>query len=1053
MADEGSSTSDSSESDDERTFKCRRQGCTKRYAHKQSMYHHEKTCKKGKVVVKGAKTSFPCPNVFCKKKKVFKTAFNLKRHLLTCRHKETSRLVCPEPYCGKIFDTQYKLSRHQQQHQRSGYVCEKCWTEYSRIDHFRRHQSRCVATSSAPSSNSVSIPDSDLPSMALNDHPPVNDCASSSSSLDISPSPSTNPCSINTTTSTVGSIEYTNPLNIYSNPFLSTTMNTATSTICSIEYTNPLTYTNPSCSYPDPLAKIYTTQSARISCGPAIFTNPSSNASNRVGILVDPSGNDDVVYTSLSNRSSTSFVTQEFESISLNSADEPIDVTPPEVYVLDDILCEQQDDFEADIDFEGEVSHCTLSTLKLLKHQAKRSSVKLQEFAKLCTLLFVHKYDNEQFMTMLSNEFGFNDKKQFLDFINLDRVKISQRGRPLSNITSRQQMYDFWKRHSVLSNDRRNARHVIKIKPNKLENVVADLTDSQVTECNTKGGKSLKAQKHIYTLTVREMFEKFQREYPGVCASSSVFYRCKPFYIQPATTREMEGCLCQKCLNPHALYNTLRRNIKGLPMSLSDYLTTFFSCEKDRDLNFPKDDCINGCCKNNCTIMNDSESDEINWDKRVSYYQFQSVIEKYKDLQGTEKFYKTIARVDVQDVSLRDVYQLLMDCSKDYLLHRYRTLLDKVFWAKYLCSVNQPIMWMDYSMNVKLTEKNQVQSAHFSGCQQTLHDSLIQHTDGTYTYIYHLSDDTNHDSIMTGKIIEDIILKHPELINTGRLILRSDNCSMQYKCKYVFEMLLRLARKYNIRIDWMFGEAGHGRGLIDALAWFGCKGPLRRKILTTDRWFRDAEQMRDFLANHFSNDERKEYILIDPNFTAEMRRKGRDARQCPGCRSCHVMSFFSDGSVKMWKTIKDFMEDQETEVSETMVGEEEQQQFDWVESIESLDSFELIEIGSFIAIRAIKGHPEMFHLMEVMDKKIATEHISDSSEEHAILKGEPYIIGKWYSFNHDGKKAAIYNKSTNTENALIHVGEIISSNIEITENSGKYQMDIADYRMLVCSLT
>ena len=55
---------------------------------------------------------------------------------------------------------------------------------------------------------------------------------------------------------------------------------------------------------------------------------------------------------------------------------------------------------------------------------------------------------------------------------------------------------------------------------------------------------------------------------------------------------------------------------------------------------------------------------------------------------------------------------------------------------------------MDYFQNIKLTEKNQVQSAHFSGKQQTLHDSLMQNK-GHHDYVHHLSNDTNHDSVMT----------------------------------------------------------------------------------------------------------------------------------------------------------------------------------------------------------------------------------------------------------------------------------------------------------------
>ena len=98
----------------------------------------------------------------------------------------------------------------------------------------------------------------------------------------------------------------------------------------------------------------------------------------------------------------------------------------------------------------------------------------------------------------------------------------------------------------------------------------------------------MKAQQHIYSSTVQGLYLDFCSKHPQLKCSSSLFWRCKPFYVGPATDRECEGCLCSKCLNPHCLYNTIRRYIKDLPISLTEYLTTLFMCTKDRNWNFPK---------------------------------------------------------------------------------------------------------------------------------------------------------------------------------------------------------------------------------------------------------------------------------------------------------------------------------------------------------------------------------------------------------------------------------------------------------------------------------
>ena len=248
-------------------------------------------------------------------------------------------------------------------------------------------------------------------------------------------------------------------------------------------------------------------------------------------------------------------------------------------------------------------------------------------------------------------------------------------------------------------------------------------------------------------------------------------------------------------------------------------------------------------------------------------------------------------------MSLIDVYKLFLSCSREYLNHRYHTILDKVFWERYLRDTNLPVVWMDYSVNIKLTEKQQAQSAHFLGKQHTLHDTLIQYPKKPeddkqqYHYVYHLSNDTNHDSVMTGQVVEGTIRNHPEIIESGRLLLRSDNCSTQYKSRFVFKLLLNIAKNYCIRVDFFYGEAGHGRGLIDAMAWFGCKGPLRKSIIT-DKWYDSADDMVAFLQDHFKTDTKKEYHIIEEELTAQLRKEGREERVIPGCKSAHVISFF-----------------------------------------------------------------------------------------------------------------------------------------------------------------
>ena len=118
-------------------------------------------------------------------------------------------------------------------------------------------------------------------------------------------------------------------------------------------------------------------------------------------------------------------------------------------------------------------------------------------------------------------------------------------------------------------------------------------------------------------------------------------------------------------------------------------------------------------------------TDEDLWNKVISYNIFEKVEEIYYGKHGNKKFYQLVARVDKR-APLNEVYDLLQSVARDYLKHRYHVSCDNVYWKRFLEQTDNCVVWLDYSQNIKLTPKTEAQSAHFSGKQQTLHDSLIR---------------------------------------------------------------------------------------------------------------------------------------------------------------------------------------------------------------------------------------------------------------------------------------------------------------------------------------
>ena len=79
-----------------------------------------------------------------------------------------------------------------------------------------------------------------------------------------------------------------------------------------------------------------------------------------------------------------------------------------------------------------------------------------------------------------------------------------------------------------------------------------------------------------------------------------------------------------------------------------------------------------------------------------------------------------ITQVDKQ-ATLDHLYHMLSEIAESYIHHRHSVIADKVFWNHMHEVLEQPYVHLDYSQNIELKPKHEVQSQHYSGKQQTLH--------------------------------------------------------------------------------------------------------------------------------------------------------------------------------------------------------------------------------------------------------------------------------------------------------------------------------------------
>ena len=157
-------------------------------------------------------------------------------------------------------------------------------------------------------------------------------------------------------------------------------------------------------------------------------------------------------------------------------------------------------------------------------------------------------------------------------------------------------------------------------------------------------------------------------------------------------------------------------------------------------------------------------------------------------------------------------------------------LIISIRWKKNLISdlpIDQCVVVMDFSENLSLEAQNEIESAHWTTKQDTLHPMYIVRHDKTSTEhapvlkkesLIIISDSLTHNAdtvfVFTKQLIQHL-KNNPGLREINLIHRFSDNCAQQYKCINAFSHIFQLQDSTDIEIIYHFTEAGLGKGPSD----------------------------------------------------------------------------------------------------------------------------------------------------------------------------------------------------------------------------------------------
>ena len=218
------------------------------------------------------------------------------------------------------------------------------------------------------------------------------------------------------------------------------------------------------------------------------------------------------------------------------------------------------------------------------------------------------------------------------------------------------------------------------------------------------------------------------------------------------------------------------------------HLQTFMSscpCSKSPN-GYYKWKCVNDKCSQ-CKKISPLPLKSSNSSEVIKISQFELTKTPYEKINKDGKVvHKVSEKTEKVETSmpLKDLYNKLLLLKKSYTKHKYQVHNDIFHWPRILStSVDYGnIYHMDFSENLAQSYKYEPQSSHFNKQQYSLH-CTEKHFQGNFEYLYHLSDEKKHDHAFTATVVNNILEEH----NDDEIIrFKSDNCSTQYKCRWVF---------------------------------------------------------------------------------------------------------------------------------------------------------------------------------------------------------------------------------------------------------------------------
>ena len=294
-----------------------------------------------------------------------------------------------------------------------------------------------------------------------------------------------------------------------------------------------------------------------------------------------------------------------------------------------------------------------------------------------------------------------------------------------------------------------------------------------------------------------------------------------------------QNCACSRCTNVILLIAGGRhKGLKGLPTNLGALCR--LACCHDPNLEesdcheiykCPRDCRIRACrkCTDTFATYIRENNPDLDMTTPVLYRQWGCKVRVLKN--GTEK---REYKLHTYEADMNEIVNKLKLEMRELPQHMYWYVWQGEQFEKLLQCIQpgEVVFIADFAKNMQIVRQGEIQSAYFHRNQVTLHPVIMYFKcprgcgELVADEFMCISPDLMHDSLAAHRYLREGI-KHLQAneIPIEKGYFFSDNCTSQFKCYKVFQLMSKLGKKFQITVECHYFGAGHGKSRADG--WTG----------------------------------------------------------------------------------------------------------------------------------------------------------------------------------------------------------------------------------------